>query len=87
MTDLKDTDSNLSETTFEVTAVGTKALDAPSRLNAIEVSVNFANDIPEAVATRIVEEAKLMCTVTNTILGAANITIAAHSDPASSHVG
>jgi uncharacterized OsmC-like protein len=72
----------LSDAAFEVTAVGTKALDAPSRMNLIEVSVKFGSDIPEAVVAKVAEEAKLMCTVTNTILGTPTVTIGARSSPA-----
>ncbi len=78
---------NLSEATFEVTTVGTKALDAPSRLSLIDVSVNFADDIPATVAERVADEAKLSCTVTNTLLGAAQITIAARSGHATAPLG
>jgi uncharacterized OsmC-like protein len=69
----------LSAATFEVTVVGTKAQDPPSRLNHIEVSVAFGGDISENMAVEIAAEAKLLCTVTNTILGAPQIEIAARS--------
>jgi hypothetical protein len=43
------------------------------------VSVAFGDDISESVAIVIAAEAKLLCTVTNTILGAPQITIDARS--------
>jgi uncharacterized OsmC-like protein len=69
----------LSAATFEVTVFGTKAQDPPSRLNRIEVSVAFGDGISGSVAIEIAAEAKLLCTVTNTILGAPQITIDARS--------
>ncbi len=53
----------LTAADFEVAVVGTKALDLPSRLSHIEVTVAFGGNIPEDAATGIAAEAKLLCTV------------------------
>ena len=58
----------LSGLAFEVIATGEKALELPSRLNHIALSAIFGNDIDESRAAAIANDAKSLCTVTNTIL-------------------
>jgi len=74
----------LSGTTFEVVTTGEKALDAPSRLNHIAVTVIFGDRIGESQAAAIASDAKALCTVTNTILGNPAIAVSSRTaaDPA-----
>jgi uncharacterized OsmC-like protein len=65
----------LSAMTFEVVATGEKALDAPSRLNHIALAVIFGEGIEKSQSTSIADDAKSLCTVTNTILGGAVISV------------
>ena len=65
----------LSGLAFEVVATGEKALEPPSRLNHIALSVIFGNDIDETRAAAIANDAKSLCTVTNTILSAPVIVV------------
>jgi uncharacterized OsmC-like protein len=65
----------LSATTFEVVTTGEKAPDAPSRLNHIALTAIFGNDIDESGAAAIANEAKSLCTVTNTVLGSPLISV------------
>lgn len=65
----------LSGLAFEVVATGEKTLDSPSRLNHIALSVIFGNDIDESRAAAIANDAKSLCTVTNTILGSPAISV------------
>jgi len=51
---------------FRVTVVGIKALDAPSRLEVIEIEVRFPRDLA-GDAESIARQAKELCTVTNTL--------------------
>jgi uncharacterized OsmC-like protein len=51
---------------FEVIVRGSKAADLPSRLGEIELEVVFAGGL-ERPAEAVVEHAKRLCTVTNTL--------------------
>jgi uncharacterized OsmC-like protein len=51
---------------FEVIVQGLKATDLPSRLDEIELEVVFAGGL-RAPAEAVVEHAKRLCTVTNTL--------------------
>jgi uncharacterized OsmC-like protein len=59
----------------EVTAIGNKAPEPPSRLARIGLAVRFGSQIGAADARSIVEKAKKLCTVTNTLLGSVAIEI------------
>jgi uncharacterized OsmC-like protein len=66
----------LPGTAFEVVVTGEKASDAPSRLNRIAIAVIFGDGLDESRANAIADDAKSLCTVTNTILGDAVISVA-----------
>ena len=51
---------------FEVTVLGIKALDPPSRLEVIDMDVRFPSDLADD-AESIALQAKELCTVTNTL--------------------
>jgi uncharacterized OsmC-like protein len=74
----------LSGAAFEVVTTGEKALDAPSRLNHIAIAVIFGDHIGESQAVAIANDAKALCTVTNTILGTPVIALSSRTaaDPA-----
>jgi uncharacterized OsmC-like protein len=69
------TDSDESGSSVEVTAIGSKAPEPPSRLARIGLAVRFGNDIDTVEARSIVEKAKKLCTVTNTLLGSVAIEV------------
>jgi len=69
------TDSHGSGSSIEVTAIGTKAAEPPSRLGRIGLAVRFGHEIDAIAAKSIVEEAQKLCTVTNTLLGSVAIEI------------
>jgi len=60
---------------FEVVVSGEKAPDPPSRLMHIAVVAVFRGNLTEADAAAIAADAKLLCTVTNSIQGAPTISI------------
>jgi uncharacterized OsmC-like protein len=60
---------------FEVVTTGEKVPNSPSRLNHIALTVIFAGDIDESRAAAIANDAKSLCTVTNTILNTPVIAI------------
>ena len=64
-------------TPVEVTVTGEKALDAPSRVARIVLTVVFGGGMSQEEAAVIAQEAKHLCTVTNTILGKPNIEVTA----------
>lgn len=64
---------------FEVVATGEKASDPPSRISRIDVVAAFRDGIDEAEAAAIAADAKLLCTVTNTIAGSPRITVSARA--------
>lgn len=66
---------HLPRVPFEVVATGEKALDSPSRLTSIALVVIFRSAIAASDAVLIAEEAKLLCTVTNTILGSPTVAV------------
>jgi uncharacterized OsmC-like protein len=57
------------KTSFEVVVTGEKAGDVPSRLGQISLVVLFDAAVDSVEAARIAEEAKRLCTVTNTLVG------------------
>jgi uncharacterized OsmC-like protein len=57
-----------SGSSVEVTAIGTKAAEPPSRLGRIDLAVRFGSEIDAIEARSIVEKAEKLCTVTNTLL-------------------
>jgi uncharacterized OsmC-like protein len=65
----------LSGLAFEVVATSEKALDLPSRLNHIALTVIFGSDIDQSRAAAIANDAKSLCTVTNTILNSPIIAV------------
>jgi uncharacterized OsmC-like protein len=69
------TDSDKSGSPVEVIAIGSKAPEPPSRLARIGVAVRFGSDIDVLEARSLVDKAKKLCTVTNTLLGSAAIEI------------
>jgi uncharacterized OsmC-like protein len=69
------TDSDKSGSSIEVTAIGSKAAEPPSRLARIGLAVRFGSDIDALEARSIVEKAEKLCTVTNTLLGSVAIEI------------
>jgi uncharacterized OsmC-like protein len=64
----------LTQAAFEVVAIGEKQLATPeNRLNQISVVAIFGGGLTEADAASIMEQAKPLCTVTNTIFDSPNI--------------
>jgi uncharacterized OsmC-like protein len=64
----------LTQASFEVVTIGEKQLAAPeNRLNQISVVAIFGGGLTEAEAESIVEQAKPLCTVSNTIVDSPNI--------------
>ena len=68
-------DGHGSGSSVEVTALGSKAAEPPSRLERIDLAVRFGSEIEAVEAASIVQKAKKLCTVTNTLLGAVVIQI------------
>jgi uncharacterized OsmC-like protein len=68
-------DGHGSGSSVEVTALGSKAADPPSRLERIDLAVRLGNEIDAVEAASIVQKAKKLCTVTNTLLGSVAIQI------------
>ena len=66
-------------TTVEVTVTGEKARDPPSRLGKITMATAFARDISAQDAAAIAQDAKHLCTVTNTILEMPELELTARS--------
>lgn len=64
-------------TPVEVVVTGEKAPDAPSRVHRIALAVAFGGGMSEEEARAVAQEAELLCTVTNTILGAPIIEVTA----------
>ena len=64
-------------TAVEVTVTGEKAADAPSRVGRIVLAVVFGGGISPEEARAIAQEAKHLCTVTNTIFGAPTVEVTA----------
>jgi len=56
-----------SRPSLEVEAIGEKAADAPSRLGRIDVRVRLVEPVAGIDFGWILEEAKRLCTVTNTL--------------------
>ena len=64
----------LTQASFEVVTIGEKLLVASeNRLNQISVIAIFGGGLTEADATSIIEQAKPLCTVSNTIFDSPNI--------------
>jgi uncharacterized OsmC-like protein len=61
--------------TVEVSAIGSKDPEPPSRLARIRLAVRLADEIGLVEARSVVEKAKKLCTVTNTLLGSVAIEI------------
>ncbi len=59
----------------EVVATGEKARDTPSRLGRISMTAFFGGGIGDEDAVTVAEDAKHLCTVTNTILGSPDIEV------------
>jgi uncharacterized OsmC-like protein len=64
-----------SGSSVEVTALGSKAAEPPSRLERIDLEVRLDSEIGAVEAASIVQKAKKLCTVTNTLLGSVAIQI------------
>jgi uncharacterized OsmC-like protein len=70
----------LGQTSFEVIAIGEKQLASPeNRLSQISVVAIFSGGIAEPHAAQIIEQAKPLCTVTNTIFESSNIVYSARA--------
>jgi uncharacterized OsmC-like protein len=69
------TDGRESKSSVEVTAIGSKAAEPPSRLERIDLAVRIGSEIDAVAAKSIVEKAEKLCTVTNTLLGCVAIEI------------
>jgi uncharacterized OsmC-like protein len=67
----------LPKTSFEVIVTGEKARDLPSRLDQISLVALFSGNVDEIQAETIAAEAKKLCTVTNTLIGAPNLDVRA----------
>jgi uncharacterized OsmC-like protein len=63
----------LARITFEVVATGEKAVASGNRLTHVAVVAVFHNDISGAEAAAITEDAKPLCTVSNTLLAAPDV--------------
>jgi uncharacterized OsmC-like protein len=70
-----------SDSSVEVTALGIKAAEPPSRLERIDLAVRLGSEIDAVEAASIVQKAKKLCTVTNTLLG--SVAIEVHSSTGS----
>jgi uncharacterized OsmC-like protein len=70
-----------ARSTVEVTAIGSKAPDPPSRLARIDLAVRFGSEIDAVEAKSIVDKAEKLCTVTNTLLSSVAIEVDASSGP------
>jgi uncharacterized OsmC-like protein len=69
-------------TSVRVVACGEKATGFPSRLKHIDVEASFATALPSSEANRVLEDAKRLCTVTNTLAGAPPIRVWLREDEA-----
>jgi uncharacterized OsmC-like protein len=69
-------DSRASRSSVEVTAIGSKAAEPPSRLGRIALAVRFGAEIDASEARSILDKAEKLCTVTNTLHGSVAIDIA-----------
>jgi uncharacterized OsmC-like protein len=63
------------ECSFDVTSAGTKAPDAPSRLERISLEVSLTGPLDERQMATLVAEAKSLCTVTNTLTSAHTVDV------------
>ena len=70
-------DGHGSGSSVEVTALASKAAEPPSRLGRIDLTVRLGSEIDAIEAASIVQKAKKLCTVTNTLLG--SVAIQVHS--------
>jgi uncharacterized OsmC-like protein len=64
-----------SQSTVEVTAVGSKAAEPLSRLGRIDIAVRFGRKIDAVEARSVLEKAEKLCTVTNTLRSSVAIAI------------
>jgi uncharacterized OsmC-like protein len=60
---------------FEVTCVGVKARDLPSRLARISLDVSISGPLAQGQSEQLLLEAKRLCTVTNTLAIPAEIEV------------
>jgi uncharacterized OsmC-like protein len=60
------TQRQLPAASFHLTVVGSKALDPPSRLDTIDIEIQFPGNFAYDVDS-IIRQAKELCTVTNTL--------------------
>ena len=58
------------ESVFDVTVLGSKAPDLPSRLERIVISVSMQGPLDAAAQATLMKDAKRLCTVTNTLANA-----------------
>jgi uncharacterized OsmC-like protein len=58
------------ESVFDVTVLGSKAPDLPSRLERIAISVSMPGPLDAAAQATLIKDAKRLCTVTNTLANA-----------------
>jgi uncharacterized OsmC-like protein len=77
----------LPKTSFEVIATGEKARELPSRLDQISLVALFNGAVDEIQAGAIAAEAKKLCTVTNTLIGAPNLVVRARRAAAFASTG
>jgi len=72
---------------FEVIVTGEKARDLPSRLDQISLVALFNGAIDEVQAEAIAADAKKLCTVTNTLIGAPRLDVRARRAAAFPNTG
>jgi len=66
-------------TAVEVIVTGEKARDAPSRVGKITMATLFARGMSAEDAAAIAQDAKHLCTVTNTLFGIPDLELTARS--------
>ena len=66
-------------TAVEVMVTGEKARDSPSRVGRIALAATFAQGLSDQEAVDVANDAKKLCTVTNTIFGVPDVEVVACS--------
>jgi len=58
---------NMPEIPLDVWVKGSRAVDKPNRISALDVVVTFSADIDVRLSKRLTADVKRICTITNTI--------------------
>jgi uncharacterized OsmC-like protein len=58
------------ESIFDVTVLGSKAPDLPSRLDRVAIDISIEGPLDAAAQATLLKDAKRLCTVTNTLANA-----------------